>query len=120
MALELYMVGLATQNMDKSLEFYRRLGVAIPAESEGKQHVSVKMGGELTFFLNSMGLASPEEGPRVIFEFYLKERSLVDAKYAELIDFGYQSFRAPFVSPFSVYFAMINDPDGNVVLLSAD
>ncbi|HTK11010.1 MAG TPA: hypothetical protein VL485_27805 [Ktedonobacteraceae bacterium] len=95
--------------------------VAIPVESAGKQHVGVKMGGELTFFLNSRGLTTPEEGPRVIFEFYLKERSLVDAKYAELIGFGYQSHRAPFVTSFNnMYFAMINDPDGNIVLLSAD
>ncbi len=30
MALELYMVGLVARNLDKSLEFYRRLGLAIP------------------------------------------------------------------------------------------
>ena len=121
MALELYMVGLATQNMEKSAEFYRRLGVAIPEGSEKERHVGVKMGGEITFFLNAMGLTAPEAGPRVVFEFYLKERSVVDAKYNELVSFGYQSYRAPFVSQFNnIYFAMINDPDGNIVLLSAD
>jgi catechol 2,3-dioxygenase-like lactoylglutathione lyase family enzyme len=120
MVLELSRVGLATQNIEKTLEFYRRLGVAIPEGSEGKRHVGVKMGGNLPFFLNSMGLTTPKEGPRVIFEFSLKERRIVDAKYNELIGFGYQSHRAPFVFPFNVYFAMINDPDGNIVLLSAD
>jgi hypothetical protein len=120
MALDLYMVGLAPQDMGKSLEFYRRLGLAIPAGSEGKSHVGVKMKGELTFFLNNTGLVEKSDGPRVIFEFFLKERATVDAKYAEMIGYGYESYHAPFVSSFGIYFAMINDPDGNIILLSAD
>src|SRR2546429_9666186 len=53
MALELYMLGLVVQDMGVSLEFYRRLGLAIPEGSEGKTHVEVKMGSGLTFFLDS-------------------------------------------------------------------
>jgi hypothetical protein len=53
MALELYMVGVMAQDMDKSLEFYRRLGLAIPPGSDRQPHVEVKMGGELTFFLDA-------------------------------------------------------------------
>ena len=120
MALELYMVGVMAQDMEKSLEFYRRLGLAIPEGSEGKPHVEVKMKGELTFFLNASGRAGIPDSPRTIFEFYVKERAIVDAKYAELTDFGYQSYRAPFVAPIGMYFAMVNDPDGNIVQLSAD
>ncbi len=120
MALELYMIGLIAQDMDKSLEFYRRLGLAIPEGSEGQPHVEVKMKGELTFFLNTPGRVKEMDGPRVILEFYLKERTAVDAKYTELTGFGYQSYRAPFVSSIGMYFAMVNDPDGNTVLLSAD
>ncbi len=120
MALELYMIGLVAQNMEKSLEFYRRLGLAIPEGSEGQTHVEVKMKSELTFFLNSPGRAGITDSPRVVLEFFLKERPAVDAKYTELTDFGYQSYRAPFVSSIGMYFAMVNDPDGNIVLLSAD
>jgi len=50
----------------------------------------------------------------------LKERAAVDAKYSELTGFGYQSYHAPFVSSIGMYFAMVNDPDGNTILLSAD
>jgi predicted lactoylglutathione lyase len=134
MALELYMIGLITQDMGKSLEFYRRLGLAIPEGSEEKTHVGVKMESGLTFFLDSQPAAwestsgkkdNPErveapDRPHVILEFYLKERAVVDAKYAELTGSGYQSYRAPFVTTFGMYFAMINDPDGNTILLSAD
>jgi len=44
MALELYMLGLVVHDMGTSLEFYRRLGLAIPEGSDGKTHVEVKMG----------------------------------------------------------------------------
>src|SRR5712691_8333502 len=44
MALELYMLGLIVQDMGKSLEFYRRLGLAIPEGSKGQTHVQIKMG----------------------------------------------------------------------------
>lgn len=120
MALDLYMIGIAPRDLAASLEFYRRLGMAFPEESDGQEHVPVKMSGELTFFLNTMRLTDPADRPRVIFEFYLKERPLVDAKHAELAEAGYPSYRDPFVTPFGMYFAMIEDPDGNLVLLSAD
>jgi len=127
MALELYMIGLSVQDMDKSLEFYRRLGLAVPEGSAEQQHVEVKMRGELTFFLDTRTI--PRENPgsgetadncRMILEFYLKKRAAVDAKYTELVSAGYQSYRAPVETPFGMYFALVDDPDGNTILLSAD
>jgi catechol 2,3-dioxygenase-like lactoylglutathione lyase family enzyme len=133
MALELYMIGLVVQDMHTSLEFYRRLGLAIPEGSEQRSHVQIKMGG-LTFFLDSNPArwdpgfgAQPDPGPGAaadryssILEFYLKERATLEAKYAELTGFGYQGYRAPYENGFGMYFAMIKDPDGNTILLSAD
>jgi catechol 2,3-dioxygenase-like lactoylglutathione lyase family enzyme len=134
MALELYMLGLVVHDMGKSLEFYRRLGLAIPEGSDGKTHVEVTMGSGLTFFLDSRparwdpayagqagaGRAEAAGGYRTVLEFYLRTRDAVDAKYAELTGFGYQSQRAPYESPIGMYFALINDPDGNTILLSGD
>ena len=127
MGLELYMIGVIVEDMPRALEFYRRLGVDVPEGSEDKPHVEVKMSG-LTFFLSTKRHNARWDparaevtgtGYRMILEFYLKEKALVDAKYAEMIGYGYESHVAPFdVSP-TLYFAMINDPDGNTVLLSA-
>jgi len=36
MALNLYMVGLMSQDIDKTVEFYRRLGVDFPEETGGR------------------------------------------------------------------------------------
>lgn len=131
MALELYMLGLIVQDMGKSLEFYRRLGLAIPEGSEGQTHVSVKMESGLTLFLDSnparwdpwfVRSNDPErtDSSNSILEFYLKTREAVDAKYTELTNLGYQSYRAPYETSFGMHFAMINDPDGNIILLSGD
>ncbi|MBI1256171.1 MAG: glyoxalase [Chloroflexi bacterium] len=127
MGLELYMIGVIVKDMARALEFYRRLGVDVPADSDDKPHVEVRMSG-LTFFLSTKRHNARWDparaeitgtGYRMILEFYLKDRALVDAKYAEMIGYGYASHTAPFeVSP-TLYFAMINDPDGNTILLSA-
>jgi len=133
MGLQLYMLGLIVQDMGQSLEFYRRLGLAVPAGSDAKTHVSIKMDSGLTLFLDSRpsawdkpagtptppGPAAVADGYRVILEFYLDSRTAVDTKYAELLGLGYGSHAAPFQNALGMYFALINDPDGNTVLLSA-
>lgn len=126
MSLNLYMVGVIVEDMTRSVEFYRRLGVAIPENSENKQHVEIQMNG-VTFFLHTKQLnhmwdptkSIPAGGYRIVLEFYLESREAVDAKYQELVDFGYEGHFAPYETPIQTYFAMINDPDDNTILLSA-
>lgn len=134
MALELYMLGVIVRDMPTALTFYRHLGLTIPAGSERLSHVEIKMGNGLTFFLDSAPhrwdpnfempadpqLSTAHNGYPVILEFYLKELSTLEAKYAELLEYGYYGFRAPYRTSFNMYFAMIKDPDGNTILLSAD
>lgn len=134
MPLELYMLGLIVQDMSKALEFYRRLGLAVPDASEAKTHVEVKMSNGMTLFLDSRpSLWDPafvrEDDPErrdapgsypVILEFYLKTRAAVAATYNELTGFGYHGYRPPYATSFGMYFAMIKDPDGNTILLSGD
>ena len=80
----------------------------------------------LTFFWDSAfvktddpGRTEPSGGYRITLECFLESRAAVDEKYAELIGFGYQCYRAPFETIFGVFFAMVNDPDGNTILFSA-
>jgi predicted lactoylglutathione lyase len=128
MGLELYMVGVIVEDIGRAIEFYQRLGVEFAEGSESKEHVEVKMSG-MTFFLTTKRLNARWDparteitgsGYRMILEFYLKSRAELDAKYAEMIGYGYESHAAPFVTPFNMYFALINDPDGNTVLLSSE
>jgi catechol 2,3-dioxygenase-like lactoylglutathione lyase family enzyme len=134
MPLELYMLGLIVQDMPKALTFYRRLGLAVPEGSEQQSHVEIKMGSGMTFFLDSRpgrwdpqfdqgsGPAPGATGDRypVVLEFFLSDQAALEAKYAELTGYGYQGFREPYATSFGMYFAMVKDPDGNTILLSAD
>jgi catechol 2,3-dioxygenase-like lactoylglutathione lyase family enzyme len=125
-ALELYMVGVIVEDMPRALEFYRRLGVDVPEGSDGQGHVEVKMSG-LTFFLSTKQAnarwdrapAEPAGGYRIILEFLLGSFAELEAKYAELTGFGYRGHGDPYDVAAGLRFAMVDDPDGNTILLSA-
>lgn len=126
MSLELYMVGVIVEDMHRAVQFYRRLGVEIPEGEETKAHVEVKMSG-MTLFLTTRHLnarwdPAREEitgtGYRMILEFYLETRAAVDVKYEEMLAYGYAAHGEPRVLSNGMYFAFINDPDGNTILLS--
>jgi hypothetical protein len=126
MGLELYMVGVIVEDMGRAAEFYRRLGVDVPDDAESKEHVEVTMSG-LTFFLNTKAAnarwdpakTEASGGYRIILEFYLENPAALDAKYEELTGFGYIGHCAPYDVTPELRFAMVDDPDGNTVLLSA-
>lgn len=126
MALELYMVGVIVEDMPRALEFYRRLGVAVPDGVGELGHVEVKMSG-LTFFLSTQAANARWDpartdaagGYRVILEFYLESAEVLDAKYAELVEYGYGGHHAPYDVTPDLRFALVDDPDGNTILLSA-
>jgi catechol 2,3-dioxygenase-like lactoylglutathione lyase family enzyme len=127
--LELYMIGLIVADMERALDFYRQLGVNVPAAANGKTHIEIKMGA-LTFFLDSnptrWDAAYENPNPQKpkpytsVLEFYLETQKAVDQKYAELSQLGYQGIRAPYDTGFGMRFALICDPDGNTILLSGD
>ena len=127
MGLELYMVGVIVEDMPRAIEFYRRLGVEIPEGNEELEHVEVKMSG-LTFFLNtkrSNARWDPARrevtggGYRIVLEFYLETAAALDAKYAELTGLGYEGHCPPYDVTPELRFALVDDPDGNTILLSA-
>jgi len=126
MALALYMVGVIVEDMHRAAEFYRRLGLDVPDDAESKEHVEIAMGG-LTFFLSTKqanarwdpARTDASGGYRIVLEFYLETQAALDAKYEELTGFGHVGHCAPYDVTPELRFAMIDDPDGNTVLLSA-
>jgi len=127
MGLEIYMVVVVVEAMPRAVEFYRRLGVDIPEGSEHQQNVEIKMGSMSLLLCTRRSNAKwdPANGEpapggyRMMLEFYMKSREAVDARYEEMLGYGYRSHVAPYEVTPTLYFAMIDDPDGNTVLLSA-
>ena len=58
-------------------------------------------------------------GYRSLFEFYLGDDSAVEATYTRLTAAGYHGRMEPEQTS-GPYAAMVDDPDGNVVLLTSD
>jgi predicted lactoylglutathione lyase len=125
MSLELSMVGLVVRDMPASLEFYRRLGIEIPATADSERFVMHRMESGVTLFWDTVfaknydpAREEPAGGYRIMLEFFLADNDAVDAKYKELVGFGYHGRSAP-VQTSGPYAAMVDDPDGNMILITA-
>jgi len=126
MSLELSMVGLMVKDIARSLEFYRRLGLEIPESEDAKPFVMKRMPSGVTIFWDTVFAKryDPEwkesgSGYRVMLEFFLPDDEAVDAKYTELTGYGYHGRWAPRQTK-GPYAATVDDPDGNVILLTSD
>jgi predicted lactoylglutathione lyase len=125
MSLELSMVGLVVRDMATSLAFYRRLGIELPPEDDEKRFVMKRMESGVTMFWDRYFVEKydaereePGGGYRILLEFFLADNAAVDAKYAELTGYGYHGRKTPGQTD-GPYAAMVDDPDGNMILLTA-
>ena len=76
MSAQLKMVGLMVEDMERSLSFYRRLGLEIPEGAEDQEHVEVEIGNGVVLFWDAVfaesydpGREEPKGGYRVLLEF---------------------------------------------------
>jgi predicted lactoylglutathione lyase len=119
------MVVLLVADVARSVAFYRRLGVEFPPDAETRSDIVVPIGDEhqlvltTTFVQAIPGYEPPRGGSGIVIEFFVDGDAAVDATYAELTEAGYSGRRAPFRTSFDAYMAMVDDPDGNVVLVTA-
>ncbi|MBA2381372.1 MAG: VOC family protein [Chloroflexi bacterium] len=119
------MVVVLIEDLPRSLAFYRRLGVEFPPGADGRTDIQVPIGDEhqmvLTtqFARNDPDREPPSGGSRIILEFFVDGRDAVDAKFLELTDAGYRGRRPPWLTSFDAYMCMVDDPDGNTVLVTA-
>jgi catechol 2,3-dioxygenase-like lactoylglutathione lyase family enzyme len=127
MTVQLAMVGVIVTDMARSLEFYRRLGLPIPQDEDAKRFVMYRMPSGVTIFFDEVFFpgADPERtrAPKgaynIALEFYLGTREEVDATTTALADFGYTVRKAPWKSS-GPYASIVEDPDGNAILLTAE
>ncbi|HET9344872.1 MAG TPA: VOC family protein [Candidatus Limnocylindrales bacterium] len=119
------MVVLLIEDVPRSLAFYRRLGVEFPADADRQKDVQVPIGDQHQLVLTTSFVQvdtereEPRGGSRVMLEFFVDGNEAVDAKFAELTEAGYHGRRAPFTTYFGAYMCLVDDPDGNTVLVTA-
>ena len=119
------MIVLLVEDMARSVGFYRRLGVDFPEGADTKRDVGVDIGDgrtiiwSTTFAANDPDRETPKGGSRIMLEFFVDGKAAVDAKFAELAEAGYTVQREPYTTNFGAYMCLVDDPDGNTVLVTA-
>ena len=120
----LHMLNVVVRDMAASLDFYRRLGIAVPAPGDAASaHVQLKMPGGFSLELDTAesarlwhaGWRADPAGVKVVLGFMLPDRQAVDDRYAELTSAGYRGRQPPFDAFWGARYAIVADPDGNDV-----
>ena len=127
MTVTFHFTGLVVADMARSLAFYRRLGLPIPAEADGQPHVEVTLDGGTTLAWDTVetvrsfdhGWTPPTGSPRTGLAFRCGDPGEVDKLYAELVGAGYTGHLPPWDAFWGQRYASVHDPDGNGVELFA-
>jgi catechol 2,3-dioxygenase-like lactoylglutathione lyase family enzyme len=115
-------IGIVVGDMARSLAFYRRLGLDIPAEADKEPHVEAALPGGLTLAWDTEDTIrsfepdwQPGTGGRIGLAFRLDTPAEVDETYAELLAAGYKGHLQPWDAFWGQRYAAVYDPDGNGV-----
>ncbi|MEZ0070945.1 VOC family protein [Planotetraspora sp. GP83] len=127
MAPSFDLIGLVVADLSKSLAFYRRLGLNIPASADTEPHVEVALPGGLRLAWDTAetvrsfdpGWTPPSGSPRIGLAFRCDDPAEVDRVYADLVGAGYEGHRQPWDAFWGQRYAIVHDPDGNSVELFA-
>lgn len=120
-------IAIVVGDMRRTLDFYRLLGLEIPAEANNKGYVAIDLGGGLRLAWNSEeversfnpGWQAPPIAGRMGISLRCSGSGEVDAVYDHVIQAGYQGGLSPFDAPWGSRHCRVLDPDGNAVDLFA-
>ena len=125
MGIRLGMIVLYARDLQKSIEFYRLLGLDVP-DPHPERPVSIyKMDNGITMIITVDDIAlrfdsawtRPDRGYQQFMEFFVDDNAAVDAVWDKLTSAGYRG-RTPPAHLNGPYATMVEDPDGNVVLIT--
>ncbi|MGW7413642.1 VOC family protein [Streptomyces sp. NPDC054863] len=120
-------LGIVTADMAASLDFYRRLGVPLPADAASQPHVEAVLPNGLRLLWDTEEMMSsfdpnrqkPQGGDRLGLAFLCDSAADVDATYDELVSAGYTGHLKPWDAVWGQRYAVVLDPDGCGVSLFA-
>ena len=121
------MVVLEVRDLRASIEFYRHLGLDMPEPPGDRPVVIHRMGSGVSLLLTTDFASShdptferfPTGGYQQMLEFFVGEDAEVRDLWSRRTTLGYPG-RLPPTKTAGPYAAMVDDPDGNVILLTSD
>jgi catechol 2,3-dioxygenase-like lactoylglutathione lyase family enzyme len=116
-------LNIVVSDMDRSLAFYRLLGVDTPQLSrisDQQQHANASVDGFGLDFDSPAFAASWNRGwagradlaGRIVIGFKLAGRDEVDRMYAKLTGEGHRGLQHPYDAVWGARYAVVEDPDG--------
>jgi catechol 2,3-dioxygenase-like lactoylglutathione lyase family enzyme len=128
MTIRFDLVGIIVSDMARSLAFYRRLGLDIPAAADSEPHVEVTVANGMRLAWDTEEVirsfdpawTAPADGAhRLTLDFACDSPAEVDATYAALTAAGAAGHIPPFDAFWGQRYAAVADPDGDVIDLFA-
>jgi catechol 2,3-dioxygenase-like lactoylglutathione lyase family enzyme len=125
--MKLNAIGIVCADIQESLTFYRRLGVALPEFDPEEGHYEATIGSGFRLMLDSHdvmrkfvdGFVPPTRNEVVGLAVECESPAEVDGTYYELVTQGVESMREPWDAFWGQRYASVKDPDGNQVDLYA-
>jgi uncharacterized glyoxalase superfamily protein PhnB len=121
------LVGITVKNMPDALAFYRLLGLDIPQEADAESHVEYRTEGGFRLAWDTQEIIKPlqhdwEEprGHRMAIAFLCSTPQEVDSLYEKVVAAGCQGYKEPWDAFWGQRYAIVKDPDGNLVDLFAN
>ena len=112
-------VGVVSSDFQRSVEFYRLVGIPLP-EPES-DHVEVAMENGMRFALDSLELIKsisnwePPVGHRMGIGVNAGSVDGVNETYQQIVAAGFEGMTEPFDAFWGQRYAQVKDPDGNPV-----
>lgn len=120
------LVGIIVRDMTASLAFYRLLGLDIPPEADAESHVEFALPGGFRLAWDTQELMesiygewTEPHGHRIGLAFLCDSPADVDSLYEKVIAAGYRGFKPPWDAFWGQRYAVVIDPDGNLIDLFA-
>ncbi|WP_372632072.1 VOC family protein [Cohnella sp.] len=125
MGIKFDMIGIVVKDMKEALDFYRVLGLEIPESADDDRHVEVAQTGfRLAFdtqetIKDIYGGWDEPAGHRIELAFLCDSREAVDELFQKITGNGYSGYREPWDAVWGQRYAIVQDPDGNLISLFA-
>lgn len=120
------LLSIIVEDMTAALKFYRLLDLDIPAEADSEGHVEYLTPGGFRMAWDTLEVIESFDDKRTVptghrmgLAFLCANPAEVDELYAAVIAAGYQGHKAPWDAFWGQRYAVVIDPDGNLIDLFA-
>ena len=115
---QLNAIGVVVSDMERSIRFYRELGIDLP-ETPGEGHIDAVLPNGVSFMLDTEEILrsfqpdwTRSTGNQIALAFECASADEVDATYSRMVAAGFHGGKEPWDAFWGQRYAQLRDPDG--------